>query len=137
MLGAVRTKHRLRHVGFDHDFSGGELKSVALERTACGAHLDVSVQSAGTLGAVRDPVGLLVDGSQARRRGRGVLGVTLHPGEQDAAQGGLGGRVQHQLGGKAWKHTSATRHQVKQGWTEFSFLWTKKRIFTQLNFSCA
>lgn len=78
----------------------------------------MSVQSAGTLGAVRDPVGLLVDGSQARRGGGGVLGVTLHPGEQDAAQGGLGGRVQHQLGGKAWKHTSATRYQVKQGWTE-------------------
>lgn len=32
------------------------------------ANLDVSVESAGALGAVRDPVGLLVNGGQARRR---------------------------------------------------------------------
>lgn len=92
----------------------------ALERLT---HLDVSVQGAGTLGTVRDPVGLLVDGSQTRWWRGGVLSVALHPRQQDAAQGGLGGGMQHQLRGKACRRISTMRHQVKQHWTKLcSFL---------------
>lgn len=96
MLCTVRTTHTLTQIRTKPDFRwtlGGAL--------ARGTHLDVSVQSAGTLGTVRDPVGLLVDGSQTRRWRGGVLSVTLDPREQDAAEGGLGGRMQHQLRGKA------------------------------------
>lgn len=103
MLGAVRTKQ----TGWVQ-LAPVEVTCRTLERMLFGTDLDVSVQSAGTLGAVWNPVGLLVDGSQARWGGGGVLSVALHLGEQDAAQGGLGGRVQHQLRGKGWKHTSAT-----------------------------
>lgn len=56
----------------------------------------MSIQSAGTLSTVRDPVGLLVYGSEAGWRGRCALCVTLYARQQDAAQGGLGCRVQHQ-----------------------------------------
>lgn len=61
----------------------------------------MSVESAGALGAVGDPVGLLVYGGEAGRRRRSALCVTLHAGQQDAAQGGLRGRVKHQLRGEA------------------------------------
>lgn len=66
------------------------------------ANLDMSIESAGALGAVRDPIGLLVYGGEARWRGRCTLCVTLNAWQQDATQRGLGGRVQHQLGWKAW-----------------------------------
>lgn len=78
------------------------LKEVRCRR----ADLDVTVEGAGALGAVGDPVGLLVDGGQAGRGGRCVLGVALHAGQQDAAQGGLGRRVQQQRGGEAWRDTT-------------------------------
>ncbi len=42
------------------------------------ANLDMSIKSAGALGAVRDPVGRLVYGGEARRRGRCALCATLH-----------------------------------------------------------
>jgi len=61
------------------------------------ANLDVSVEGAGALGAVRDPVGLLIYGGEARRRGRRTLCVTLNTRQQDATQCGLGGGVQQQL----------------------------------------
>lgn len=41
-------------------------------------NLDMSIESAGALGTVRDSVGLLVYGGEARRRGRCALRVTLH-----------------------------------------------------------
>lgn len=81
----------------------------------------MSVQSAGTLGTVWDPVGLFVDGSQTRWwRGR-VLSVTLHPREQDAAEGGLGGRMQHELGGEACKCNKASGQVA---------LWTENNLYT-------
>lgn len=55
----------------------------------------MTVESAGALGAVRDAIGLLVNRGQARWRRRCALCVTLHTRQQDATQGGLGGRVQH------------------------------------------
>lgn len=41
-------------------------------------NLDMSIESAGALGAVRDPIGLFIYGGEARRRGRCTLCVTLH-----------------------------------------------------------
>lgn len=69
------------------------------------ADLNVAVESAGCLGAVGDAVGLLVDGRQARWRGGRALRVALHARQQDAAQRGVGGRVQHQLGREGWGNT--------------------------------
>jgi len=55
-------------------------------------NLDMSIKS-----AVRDPVWLLVYGGEARWRRWCAVCVTLHARQQDAAQGGLSGRVQQQL----------------------------------------
>lgn len=70
------------------------------------ANLDVSVQGAGAA-AVGDAAGLLVYGSEARRRRGRALRVALHARQQDAAQRGLSGRMQHQLRGEACKDGDA------------------------------
>lgn len=67
-------------------------------------HLDVSVQRAGAAGAVGDAAGLLVYGSEARRRGRRALREALHARQQDAAQRGLSGWMEDQLRGEAWRN---------------------------------
>lgn len=74
-----------------------------MENDVSVTNLDVSVESAGAAAAVGDAAGLLVDGGQARGGRRRALRVALHARQQDAAERGLSGRMEHQLRGEAWK----------------------------------
>ena len=74
-------------------------------------HLHVPIEGAGALGAVRGPVGLLVDGGQAWRGRGGVVAVALYPRHQDAVEGGLGDRVHQQRRGESWG-----RRRVQKPW---------------------